>query len=185
MDDTKIIDLFLQRSEDAITALDAKYGSMLRALSQRILGSPLDAEECINDAYLGVWNSIPPQKPQHLSSYVQRIVRNLSINRYRKNIAQKRNSIYDIALSELESCLPDPQTVETKLEDAELTKLIDAFLSQLPHESRVIFVRRYWYADTYEAIAHRVGCSKKVVSVRLVRLRRQLAKYLTERGVDV
>lgn len=185
MEDQQIIELFWQRSEEAIAALDWKYGQALRAFSQHITGSPHDAEECVNDAYLGVWNSIPPKTPQHLPSYVRRIVRNLSINRYHKNSAHKRATVYEVALAELEAYLSCPDTVEARLEQAELTNIIEGFLAQLSTENRVIFLRRYWYADNYADIAERIGTSTKVVSVRLVRLRKQLAKYLTERGVDV
>lgn len=185
MEDAKIVELFWQRSEQAIRELDSKYGTTLREMSQRILNDTSDAEECLSDAYLGVWNAIPPHRPKNLLFFVRRVVRNLSINRYRKNTAQKRNSHYDIALEELEDCLPSPVTVEAQIEAAELTRVIEGFLDSLNTENRVIFLRRYWYADSYADIGKRTGLREKVISVRLVRLRKQLAKYLSERGFDV
>lgn len=183
MQDQMIIELFWQRSEDAIRALDSLYGQQLLALSLRIVGDASDAEECMNDAYLGIWNAIPPMRPRHLLSYAKRIVRNHSINRYHKNSAQKRNSHYDIALSELEAYLPSAMTLEAQLEEAELTRTLDAFLATLTPENRVIFLRRYWHADSYTEIAKRTGLREKTVSVRLVRLRKQLADYLRKRGI--
>lgn len=180
-----ILELFWNRSEDAIRELSQQYGPELLALSLRILGDQSDAEECLNDAYLGAWNTIPPHRPEHLLSYMKRIVRNQSINRYHKNKALKRNSNYDVSLSELEACLSSPATIETQFEGRELTKLIDEFLAGLSAENRVVFLRRYWHADSYADIALRMGITQKNVSVRLVRLRKQLSSYLKKRGVIV
>lgn len=185
MQDELILELFWKRSEDAVMELSKLYGPELLAFSLRILGNLSDAEECLNDAYLGAWNTIPPHRPEHLLSYMKRIVRNQSINRYHKNKAQKRNSHYDISLSELEACISSSTTVETEYERQELTKLIDEFLAGLSTENRVIFLRRYWHADSYADIALRMGITQKNVSVRLVRLRKQLSNYLKKRGVFV
>ena len=105
MEDKRIIDLFFARSELAIEALAAKYGALCSRIAENILGDSMDAEECVNDAYLGVWNSVPPQRPDPLRSFLCRIVRNLSISRYHANTAKKRNSSYDVALEELEGIL--------------------------------------------------------------------------------
>lgn len=185
MEDERIIQLFFSRSETAIWELNYKYGKTCQRLSVNILQNVQDAEECVNDAYLGVWNSVPPTHPEHLLSYVCRIVRNLSIKRYRYNVAKKRNSIYDVTISELEGCLASNNTVEVEMDSKELKELLYSFLDALSQQNRVIFVRRYWFADTYEQIAERVGISEKNVSVRLVRIRKQLRDYLNERGVAV
>ena len=185
MDDSKIIALLFARSEQAIDALADKYGKLCYKIADNVLGNSQDAEECVNDAYLGVWNTVPPTHPNPLLAYVCRIVRNLSIKRYRSNTAQKRNSIYDVAISELEGCLATTKTVEEEVEVRELKELLYAFLDSLSKENRVIFVRRYWFTDSYEQIAKRVGMSEKNVSVRLVRIRKQLREYLEERGVTV
>ncbi len=185
MDDEKIIDLFFDRSEQALREVDAKYGKLCHKISNNILNNREDAEECVNDAYLGIWNAIPPQRPDPLITFLCKIVRNLSIARYRANTAMKRNSTYDVALSELEDCLASSNTVEAEFEANELSRIIDSFLETLSQENRVIFMRRYWFSDTYEEIAKRVGLTEKNVSVRLTRIRRQLKGYLKEREVLV
>ena len=184
MEDNKIISLFFARSEQAIHELDLKYGRLCHKLSYNILNNILDAEECVNDAYLGVWNAIPPHKPNILSAFLCRIVRNLSITRYRSNTAIKRNSTYDVALSELENCLSS-QSVEEVLDAKDLTRLIQNFLDTLSAENRVIFVRRYWFSDTHQQISEKVGISQKNVSVRLTRIRKQLREYLQQEGVQL
>lgn len=183
MEDEKIIDLFFQRSEQAIGELDGKYGRVCRSVSLRILNDPLDAEECVNDAYLGVWNVIPPARPERLLPFVCRIVRNVSVKRYAHNTAIKRKGHYAVALEELEDCLASPEGVEDVLSVAELTKAIEAFLETLSRENRVIFLRRYWFAEPYAHIAKRVGLTEKNVSVRLARMRKQLRAYLQEKEV--
>lgn len=185
VEDIQIIQLFFARSEQAITELDAKYGGVCHKLSYQILNNQLDAEECVNDAYLGAWNAIPPERPNPLLTFLCKIVRNLSINRYHANTAIKRNSFYDVALSEVEQDLVAPETVEGKVEAKELARLIETFLDSLNVENRVIFMRRYWFADSYSEIASRVGVTEKTVSVRLTRMRKQLRSYLTKQGVFV
>lgn len=183
MEDEKIIALFFERSEQALRELDLKYGNVCRSVSYSILHSRQDAEECVNDAYLGAWNAIPPERPDPLLTFLCKIVRNLSITRHHANTAAKRNSSYDVALEELEHCLVSPSAVETEIESAELVRIIDHFLETLPQETRVIFMRRYWFADTCAQIAARVGLSEKNVSVRLTRTRKALRNYLTEQEV--
>lgn len=185
MEDEKIIDLLFERSEQALWELDQKYGNLCRSLSYRIVNSRRDAEECVNDAFLGAWNAIPPAKPNPLLSYLLKIVRNLSLKCYWKKEAAKRNSIYTIALQEIEACIADRDTVEEELEARELARIIESFLDTLPAENRVIFIRRYWFSDSYDDIAKRVGLSEKNISVRLTRIRRKLKDYLIEREVDI
>lgn len=185
MDDEKIIELFFNRSEQAIEEVDKKYGKTCHNISYNILHNKLDAEECVNDAYLGAWNAIPPAKPNPLLTYLCKIVRNLSLKRYEFNTAIKRNSTYDVAMEELESCLSSPETVESEIALKELTHIIENFLDSLSTENRVIFLRRYWFSDTYSDIAARVGMTEKNVSVRLTRIREKLRNYLTEREVLV
>lgn len=183
MTDEKIIELFFRRSEEAIRELDTKYGKICRALSYHITNNKQDAEECVNDAYLGVWNTIPPAKPDPLAAYLCKIVRNLSLKAYDRKNAAKRNSNYDVALGELEPYLSAGNTVESEWEARELARMIESFLDTLTVENRVIFLRRYWFADPYQEIAGRLGISEKTVSVRLTRIRRKMKEYLTERGV--
>lgn len=180
--DEEIIELFFRRSEMALTELKAKYGKICLQTSYNILGNYFDAEECVNDSYLGVWNAIPPTRPDPLLTYVLKIVRNLSLNCYHKNHAQKRNGSYDLAVEELEEFLVSPESVESKMELNELTQAIESFLDSLSVQNRVIFMRRYWFYDNYMQIAKQVGLSEKNVSVRLTRMRKQLKDYLEERG---
>ncbi len=183
MEDAEIIELFNRRSEEALRALDAKYGAACRRLAENITGSPEDAEECVNDAWLGVWNAIPPEKPDPLRTYVLRIVRNVSLKCLSRKNAAKRGGGHASALEELEGVLSGPDTAETAMEAGELAGLIEGFLDTLSAENRVIFLRRYWFSDPYGEIARRMGVSEKNVSVRLTRLRRKLKDYLTEREV--
>ncbi len=185
VEDEKIIELFFARSEQAIKELDCKYGKTCHKLSYNILHNNLDAEECVNDAYLGTWNAIPPQRPNPLLTFLCKIVRNLSVMRHHANTAMKRNSIYDVALEEIEDCLSSPVTVEKELEIKELARIIESFLDTLTEENRVIFMRRYWFSDSYADIAERVGLTEKNVSVRLTRTRKQMRDYLIEREVLV
>ena len=185
MEDEAIIALFQARSERAITELSQKYGRLCGKIAANILKDPLDAEECVNDAYLGVWNTVPPQKPDPLPAYVCRIVRNQAVMRYHANTAAKRNSAYDAALEELEGCLTSPVTVEGELSAKELSRLLDGFLDTLDRENRVMFVRRYWYADSVTDIAAGFHMSSNSVSARLSRMRTKLKKYLNREGYGV
>lgn len=185
MEDSQIIALFFARSEQAIDALSQKYGDVCHKIALHILGDQRDAEECVNDAYLGVWNSVPPQSPDPLLTYVCRIVRNLSVKRYHSNTAGKRNSFYDLALDELEGCIPHAAAVEEECSLNELTDAIDRFLGTLDRDSRVLFVRRYWYADSVSELAERFHISSHNAAVRLSRIREKLKKYLRKEGITI
>ncbi len=185
LEDSKIIELFFERSEKAITVLSEKYGLLCFKVANNILNNRLDAEECVNDTYLGVWNTVPPQNPKPLISYLCRIVRNLAIMKYHSNTALKRNSIYDVALNELENCFAASENVADEF-DAKLTaEIIDRFLLSLDRESRVMFVRRYYYADDISDIAKLFKISNHNVSVKLSRIRERLKKHLIKEGVSL
>ena len=181
MEDTAIIRLFQERSQQAIAELSQKYGKLCQSLSRRILNNEEDAKECVNDTWLGVWNSIPPQTPNPLVSYVCRITRNLSVKRLRHNMAAKRNSYYDVSLAELEECIPAAQEQEP-WEEQEVTKVLERFLRELDTGSRVMFVKRYWYAESVAQIAETFGMKENSVSVKLMRLRKKLRKKLEKEG---
>lgn len=183
--DETIIGLFFARDERAIAELDLKYGRECHRIAQNILNNRADAEECVNDAYLGFWNSVPPASPSPVLTYLCRIVRNLALKRYHANTAAKRNSIYNVALDEVVDFLPSGDSVQGDYDAAQLARHIEAFLDGLSAENRVIFMRRYWFSDSYGEIAARVGLSEKTVSVRLVRLRRRMRGFLEEKGVIV
>ena len=161
LEDSIIIELFFARVEQAIVELSAKYGTVCSRIARNILKNDLDAEECVNDTYLAVWNTIPPQKPDSLRAYIFRIVRNIAIAKYHANTSEKRNSYYDVALAELENCLTTSVTVEQEITAKELSQQIDCFLDTLDKESRVMFVRRYWYSDSISALAERFQTSNR------------------------
>lgn len=183
MDDSKIIEIFFERSEQAITELSAKYGAICLHVAENILGNRQDAEECVADAYLAVWNTIPPQRPELLRSYILRIVRNLSLKKYHENTAQKRNSHYDIALEEIQDCFSSPSSVDKEIEAEQIARVIDRFLEGLDRPDRIMFVRRYWYGDSMGDLAGLLHKSRHYISVRLSRLRKSLKQFLTEEGV--
>ena len=185
IDDEKIIDLFFERSEQGIRELDIKYGKVCHKLSNNIVNNRQDAEECVNDAYLGAWNAIPPARPHPLLTYICKIVRNISLKIYYRKEAAKRSSHYTIAMEEIEACIADLNTVETEIEARELARIIGEFLDTLTLENRVIFMRRYWFADSYKDIAEFMGLSEKNISVRLTRIREKMKQYLIEREVFV
>lgn len=183
MDDSKIIELFYERSEQAIVELSKKYGSVCTKVAHNILNSKRDSEECVNDAYLGAWNTIPPQRPDPLLSYICRIVRNLAVKKYHSNTAAKRNSIYDVSLDELENCFPASDCAESEVDARETARIIDSFLETLDKENRILFVRRYWYSDSITDLAELFHTSNHNISVRLSRTREKLKKHLIKEGI--
>ena len=185
LEDSEIIELFFERSEQAIIELSEKYGTIFEKIANNILNNRFDAEECVNDAYLGVWNTIPPQKPDPLLSYVCRIVRNLAIKKYHSNTAAKRNSTYDVSLDELENCCPSSNSVEDEFNAKELARVIDDFLAALDEENRIMFVRRYWHAASITELAKLFRTSKHNISVRLSRTREKLKKHLIKEGISL
>ena len=185
MEDKRIIELFFSRSESAISHLSEKYGKLCTKIAHNILNNPSDAEECLNDTLLGVWNSIPPNHPDSLISYVCKIARNCALKRYEYNTAQKRNSHYDVALEELDECLAASSDVEQEIDAKELSNDLNRFLAGLGKTDRVIFMRRYYFSDPYEQIAALTGLSEKNVSVKLTRIRSKLRNDLKERGYKI
>lgn len=181
MDDGQIVNLFYERSDRAIAELSAKYGKLCLKIANNILNDARDAEECVNDAYLGAWNSIPPQRPDPLRPYICRIVRNLSLKKFRANSAQKRRSSCAISLSELEDCIPDDSFFE-HISASELSAHINEFVSALDRDDRVMFVKRYWFSEPLSEISEAFGITEHNASVRLGRMRGRLRKYLNDRG---
>lgn len=182
MEDTKIIDLFFLRSETAVTELEKKYGTTCKQLAFHILNSKEDAKECVNDAYLALWNNIPPNRPDPLRAYLCRIVRNLSIKKYKANTTKKRNSFYDMSLEELATCIPARETVEDQWDAKELGKQLDAFLGTLDQKSRILFLRRYWFSEPLAELAADFHITEHNAAVRLSRIRAKLRNYLSKEG---
>ncbi len=178
MDDSKIIDLFNERSEKAISAVSVKYGRLSLKIAENILKNKEDAEECVNDAYLVLWNKIPPETPSPLSAYLFKVVRNISLKKYHKNVAQKRNSFYDKALEELENVLFTNESAEHELIVKDIAEAVNIFLGKLPENDRIMFVRRYFYGDSVKEISALSGVSPHYVTVRLSRIREKLKTEL-------
>lgn len=185
MSDEEIIDLFFERSEQAISALAEKHGHAVERVAFNILGDREDAKECVNDTWLGAWNSIPPQRPALLKAYVCKIARNLATKKYHAKLAQKRNSRYDAALDELAACIPDRGSVEDRVAADELSAAINAFLDTLSYEDKFLFMRRYWFADPLSDVARMAGMSYNAAAVRLHRVKAKLKKQLQKEGVLV
>ena len=181
MDDQTIIRLLWERTEQALSLLARRFGPRLMLTARNILGNHQDAEETVNDTYLAVWNTIPPQQPNPLAAFVYKIGRNLALKRYRANTAQKRRSCFDLSLDELAGCIPGP-CLEDTFEARELGRLIDAFLGTVSPDNRNLFLRRYWFGDSVTKIAAAFGMTPNAVSIRLNRIRGQLKNYLNEEG---
>ena len=185
MSDEEIIGLFFERSEQAISELENKHGAAVRRVAANILHDEEDAKECVNDTWLGAWNSFPPNRPDPLRTYVCKIARNLATKRYHANSAQKRASQYDLALEEFAECVPDGSNVEDAIAAKELAEIINRFLDTLSYEDKFVFMRRYWYADSLADIAKMAGMSYNSVAVRLHRVKGKLKKLLLKEGVLV
>ena len=185
MTDTEIIDLFFERSEQAIEELARKHGGAVARVARNILGSEQDAEECVNDTYLGAWKAIPPHRPDPLRTFVCRIARNLATKKYHANTAAIRNCRYDLALDELEEVLSDSGSVEKTYEAQELRDAINGFLAGLSESERFLFMRRYWYSDPVHDIAVMAHSTSNSVTVRLCRIRKKLKHYLEKEGFPV
>jgi len=182
MDDRNIIGLLFDRSEAAIPALAKRFGAGLLNLAMNILNVLQDAEECVNDTYLALWNAIPPQKPSPLTPYVFRVGRNIALKRLRTKTAAIRNSSYDLSLDELADCIPDHASLAQQ-DARELGQAINRFLDTLSKENRVIFLRRYWFGDSVTDIAEAMGIRCGTVSTRLNRIRSTLKEFLAHEGI--
>ncbi len=183
MDDLEIIELYWERNERAIKETNTKYERLLYKISYNILSNHEDSQECVNDAYIKAWKSIPPERPRSFTAYLGRIVRNLSIDYWNKNRAQKRYSGGDILLSELQDCIPSSNTVWAEIESKILSEIISNWLYTLPKEDRILFVRRYWYGDSIKELALRTDTTPNKLASHMYRLRANLKDMLEKEGV--
>lgn len=184
MEDHLIVELYWERSENAIAETSSKYGSYCYSIAYNILANAEDAEESVNDTYLGAWNNMPPHCPSILSTFLGKITRRTSINKWQKGNAGKRGGgEIVLALDELENCIPDGNSVENEIDAAELAKMIDAFIMSLPITERRVFICRYWYLDSISAICQQFGFSQSKVKTMLHRTRSKLLSYLIKEGV--
>ena len=184
MEDERIIQLIFARDELALAELKQKYGEIFKRIALNITRSAPDAEEVLSDAYLGVWRTIPPQRPDPLLSYVAKIVRNLSRKKMRYNSAGIRRG-NDLPLYELEECLPSSEGTEADFDAKELSRLINRFLSDLDKKTRIAFVRRYFYCDAVKDIASALRMRAHTLTVRLSRTREKLAEFLKKEGITI
>lgn len=184
MTDSQIIELFWKRNEAAIAQTDATYGRRLYTISDKILRSRQDAEESVNDTYMRAWETIPPQKPNYFFAYLAKLCRNFSLQRLQWNSAAKRNGEVVSLTQEMENCIPD-RSHERRLEGKEIGRMLDRFLDSLSVESRLIFMRRYWYADSIQEIASRYHISQSKVKTQLHRTRNKLQQFLESEGICI
>ena len=178
MDDKQIIELYFERSEEAIGESSKKYGGYCRTIAGNILSSSADVEECVSDTWLRVWGAIPPNRPECLRAFIGRIIRNLALDRLRA--AKKRCPIQE----ELAECLLQRDPTAGMTERVVLTAALDRFLAGLPSRKRKMFLRRYWYFSTVEELARDFGMSESGVKMTLLRLRRELQVQLKQEGIE-
>ncbi len=186
MEDKDIVRLYWDRNEQAITESQQKYGAYCSSIARNILSNPADAEECVNDTWLGAWNTMPPQRPAILRTFLGRITRNLSFDLWRRLRRDKRGGgNLDLVLDELAELVSGNETPEDLFLTKELGEEIGRFLAALPDEKRAMFILRYWYADSVRDIAERFQMRENTVSVTLSRTRARLKTHLTERGYEI
>lgn len=185
MEDKQIVDLYWARSETAVAETEKKYGRYCHYIAYQILYNREDAEEVVNDTYLKAWNTIPPQRPDPLKPYVGMISRQLALDAYEAQHAQKRGGQVPLALDELAECIPDPDSRADIGESVALSDALDRFLWALPERTRNVFVRRYFYMSTVAEIARDFSMKESNVAMHLLRTRKKLAQFLKKEGFDL
>lgn len=184
MDDTQIVELYWARKESAIEETAAKYGSYCRSIAGNILQNQDDAEECVNDTWLGAWNSMPPHRPSVLSTFLGKLTRRISIDKWRHVNAKKRgDGQLPLVLAELEDCISDGKSIEEETERKLLAEVIAAFVKSLPETEQKVFLCRYWYMDSVGSIATRFRFSESKVKSMLSRTREKLRVRLEKEGL--
>ena len=181
MDDSMILTLFWNRDESGIAAISQKYGQCLRTIARNILTDAQEAEECVNDTYLALWNTIPPLRPQPFLSYAARITRNQALKRLRNRNALRRRCDYDLSLDELAECIGH-RSLEEEMSVRQLGQCINAFLGTLKNEHCQLFLRRYWFGDSITQLAETFQKSENAISIQLSRIRNKLKAYLIQEG---
>lgn len=186
MEDRQIVELYLRRNERALAETAEKYGKYCFSIANNILRNAQDAEETVNDTYVGAWNAIPPHRPENLGTFLGKITRRLSIKRWRAGQARKRGGgEMPLVLDELEGCIPSGQDPQRDMELAELSGTLNRFVQSLPKTERTVFVCRYWYLDSIDSIARRQGFTQSKVKSMLSRIRKKLRTYLEREGIDL
>lgn len=182
MNDASIIELLFERNEKAIEEMKQSYEKLCFYIVGNILSQKEDQEECVNSAYMDVWSSIPPKRPDNLKVYLCKLVKNCALNRKKYNSAAKRNSDFSVSLDELSECIPDGKSIEKTISDEQLGVAISGFLRDQPEKYRKVFVRRYWYSETVEDIAAFYDMNVKTVATYLFRVRKKLKAFLQKEG---
>lgn len=183
MDDKSIVDLYFSRNQDAIAQTDKKYGHYCYCIAYNILTNKEDAEECVSDTYMAAWSAMPPRRPSVLSTFLGKITRHISIDRWRERAATKRGGgEVPLALEELKDCVAGMQNVELDYERKEIIRAYVKFLDTLPVSERRVFLCRYWYVESIETIAGKFGFSQSKVKTMLHRIRAKLRKQLAKEG---
>lgn len=182
MDDGKIIELFWSRSQEALERTREKYGALCGSLAGRLLRSAEDVEECVNDAYMALWDAIPPARPDHLGAYLSRIVRNLAMTRLDYLTAEKRNREAEVSFEELSECVGGGTDPAELYQGKALGEAMAAFLRTRDPDSRRYFLRRYYFFDSVKEIARHFGVSESKVKLKLFRTRNALKEYLIKEG---
>ena len=184
MDDAQIIELYFERSELALTETAAKYGRLCEGVAYGIIGSREDAEECVNDTYLNIWNCVPPKRPNNFRAFICKITRNLSLTRVKYYSAKKRDRGALVSFSELEGTLAD-RAPFFEDDGEQLGRAMSDFLRTQSADARNVFMRRYWFLDSIEEISERYSFSQSKVKSLLFRTRERLKKYLQKEGIDI
>lgn len=186
MNDIEIVNLYWQRSEQAITETEHKYGRYCKIIAYNILENSEDSEECVNDTWMSAWNAMPDKRPERLSPFLARITRNFALTKIVRRAAKKRGGgEAELALEELDECLSSGYDLEKEIEDRELSSAIDNFVGKLPKEEQLVFVSRYWFVATEREIAEKLGMSRSGVAAMLKRTRSKLRTYLLMEGLCI
>ncbi len=184
MDDQKIVDLYFSRDEQAIKETEIKYGKLCLCIARNILKNEEDSKECVNDTYIGVWNAIPPTKPDNFMAFVCKIARNLSLKKLEAATRQKRSQAVLVSLSELEEILPD-ESIAADVSNEDIGKLISNFLRQEKTDIRNVFIRKYYFFDSISEIADHYGFTESKVKNMLYHTRNKLKEYLIKEGIEL
>ena len=186
MEDLEIVELYWQRNEEAIKETSKKYGNYCYTIANNILYNNEDAQECVNDTYLGAWNAIPPHHPNVLSTFLGKITRRLSLNKWReKNAIKRGNGEAALSFDELEECIPSNSSIKEELALKELSEAINTFLETLKVDERKVFVCRYFYFESIDEIAFRFSFTPSKVKMMLKRTRDRLKDHLKEEGIEI
>ena len=183
MEDAQIIEGFFRRDESAITAAQEKYERRCLAAARHILPDDRDAEECVSDVWLRLWNAIPPERPRSLAAYVTTVTRRLALDKCDYNKAAQRRSDLTVAFEELEGCLPAEDAAAASLQRQEFARVLNDFLRKLTRQSRTYFIRRYWYGESIREIAEACGAGEEKIKSSLFRTRQRLRQCLEKEGM--